>query len=529
MAVQIGLALRNALLFGQADRANARLQSALSNVAAPIVCVQPDGTVRLWSRAAEQLFGHRAQDALGRPLGQLWGGSADGQLARHLADAASSPEGGAFEAAAASKAGQPLALAVSASPVRDKQGRVDEIVLLVQDVTACHRELQLTKTFLRSALDGIQDFISIVDRDYCVVFANEAACRRSGLPRDAVFGHKCHLSYWASPSPCASCMTVQTFADAQPHYALFEAAFRDGKPRWLERWTYPILGREGRAEFVIEYCRDVTEQREQRRQLGRKVHELRQAYRQVASLNSQLLHAEKMASIGQMAAGLAHQVDSPLSTIFGYASMLSHAIADERQRQWLGVISEQADVCRRSVRKLLDFSRKGKFERSRVHLNELVERVLSLMEYVLRVRNVQVQTRLAKSLPAVWGSEDELQQLLFNLIGNANDAMPRGGRLLVATLAQDDGGRVEVAVADTGIGIPPENLPRIFEPFFTTKERGHGTGLGLTVCQDIVRNHQGTISVESPARQEGGAAACGARFTVCLPAAAAAPTAGAPP
>jgi len=517
MARQVALAVRNAWLFGQAQRATKRLESTVANVGTAIVCIRPDGTVVLWSQAAAAAFGYDASEAEGRSLGELWGKSAGGFLAARIAEDPRGEREGVFELAARSKSGDELSLSVSVSPVRDDDGDIDELVLVAQDVTAARRELQLTRTFLRSALDSVDDFISIVDRNYHIVFANKAARQHAGLPEDSLFGSKCHKSYWEREAPCPHCMTVETFSDAKPHHAIFELDADNGQPRWIERWTYPIPDPEGQAEYVIEYLRDVTEHRTQRRQLSRKVHELRQAYQQVASLNNQLLHAEKMASIGQMAASLAHQIDSPLSTIFGYASMLSKALTDERHRKWLDTMTEQADVCRRSMRNLLDFSRKATFERSEVDLNELVDRVLSLMEYMLRVREIEVGLSPDPAASKVWGNEDELQQLLFNLVGNASDAMPEGGRLSFAIAPRDDA-NVDITVADTGCGISQEDLQQIFEPFFTTKDRGQGTGLGLAVCQDIVRRHDGTIVVESPVQADDSRHP-GTKFTVTLPAA----------
>ena len=518
MANQVGLAMRNALSFGQVERAKRRLASTIAHVGVPIICVRADGAVTMWSRAAALTFGHEPSEAEGRPLPELWAQPDVMDAVQQALGEAGGPEGAAFETQATTKSGRRLCLRVNALPEQHQEGQMDEIVLAVQDVTESLRELNLTRTFLCSALDGIQDFISIVDREHRVVFANRAACAQARQALPHVLGATCHRVYWASDAPCVTCLTDKTFDDARSHHAVFEASRPHEAPRWLERWTYPIVDGEGRPEYVIEYCRDVTENREQRRQLGRKVHELRQAYREVASLTSQLMHAERMASIGKMAASLAHQIDSPLSTVFGYASLLSEAVSDERCGEWLAAIKEQAEACRQAVRNLLDFSRKSAFERAEVDVNAIVGRVISLMEYVLRVRNIQVELRLDPALPMAWGNEEELQQLFFNLVGNASDAMPQGGLIEIATATSDDGEDIVARVTDTGLGIAEENMERIFEPFFTTKDRGYGTGLGLAVCEDIARHHGGDISVQSPVERGDGSPACGAEFVVRLPA-----------
>lgn len=517
MGNQIALAIRNGWLFSQMDQANKRLQSTLDNVSTPIIGVTPTGEVSLWSPAAASIFAYGEAQALGRPLGELWNEPEPGALLGHVTRAIEHASPPVFETEAQGQGGRQLRLSVSISPVHSYGGRIEEILLVVQDVTERHRELQLTRAFLRSALDGIQDFISIVDRDQHIVFANAVACRRADKPHDAIVGQKCHDTFWSRREPCGNCLTPQTFADAQPHHAIFDTPDENGEPLWIERWSYPILSPKGHPDYVIEYCRDVTEQRSHQRQLSRKVHELRLAYQQVASLNAQLLHAEKMASIGQMAAGLAHEIDSPLSTIFGYASMLARSIEGERPQKWINTIEEQAEVCRRSVRSLLDFSRMADREQGHVDLNELVHRVIALVDHMLRVHGIEVKLSLSPDLPRLWGSGDELQQLLFNLVRNASDAMPDGGTLEITTAPDREGAMVLVDVADTGVGIPEENLERVFEPFFTTKDKGQGTGLGLAVCQDIVLKHNGTIRAQSPAERHDGAAAQGTKFSVRLP------------
>ncbi len=509
MANQVGLAVHNALVFAQIQRSNRRLQGIVENAGTPIICTDTAGRVLMWSPAAERMFGYDAAEAEGARLAELWG---QPDVQQRLAEAAAASRAMTFQSEASTQSGRRLSLRVKASAPRGDAGAAEEVVLAVEDFTESERELRLTRNFLAAALDGIQDFISIIDRDRHVAFANRAACALAAQERRNVLGRCCHKSYWGRGEPCPTCLADKTFDDGQVHHAVFEADIPDRGPRWVERWTYPIVGDDGKPEFVIEYCRDVTENRQQRRQLGRKVHELRQAYRQMASLNNQLLHAEKMASIGKMAAGLAHQIDSPLSTIFGYAKMLMQSLPEGKHQDWLHTISEQAETCRVALRSLLDFSRKSTFERAHVDVNKVVDSVVSLMEYTLRARRIEVGRELAAGLPRVWANEDELQQLLFNLVGNASDAMPNGGRIDISTIAGDDGRAITIRVADTGSGISADNLGRIFEPFFTTKDRGQGTGLGLAVCQDIVQHHGGSIAVKSPIASNGGS-----EFAICLP------------
>lgn len=229
-------------------------------------------------------------------------------------------------------------------------------------------------------------------------------------------------------------------------------------------------------------------------------------------LEEQLQIAEKMASIGFLAAGVAHEVNTPLTGISSYTQMLLRdADPGDPRTELLRRIESQTFRAARIVNGLLNLSRQSaaaSTERTRVDVNTVVNDVLALLEHQLRSGNIQVRRELAAQEPIVLGVEHKLQQVFLNLILNARDAMPKGGWLSVATRV--DGGQVIATVADTGSGIPNEHLSRIYDPFFTTKAIGRGTGLGLSIAYGIVQEHDGTLSCESTLGE-------GTRFTVALP------------
>ncbi len=213
-------------------------------------------------------------------------------------------------------------------------------------------------------------------------------------------------------------------------------------------------------------------------------------------LEEQMVQTEKLTSLGLLAAGVAHEVNTPLAVISNYIQMLAKQIpADDPRQKTIERIVKQTFRASEIVNNLLNFSRTGAAEFVEVDLNSVLEETLTLVQHPLKTARVNVIKNYKEQLPPVLGSITRLQQVFLNLFMNARDAMPNGGMVEVRTAAQN--GSVEVEVTDTGTGIPPENLHRIFDPFFTTKASGRGTGLGLSVSYGIIKEHAGKVDVRS--------------------------------
>jgi two-component system NtrC family sensor kinase len=228
-----------------------------------------------------------------------------------------------------------------------------------------------------------------------------------------------------------------------------------------------------------------------------------------ASLEEQLRVSEKMAAIGLLAAGVAHEVNTPLTGISSFTQMLlDKADPTDPKTQLLEKIEQQTFRAAKIVNSLLNLARPSEGEAAPLDVNAVISDVLSLLEHQFRGSRIQVRRDLAPSAP-IRGFEYQLQQVFLNLFLNARDAMPKGGWLSVSTSASGD--TVTVEVADTGSGIPSEHISRIYDPFFTTKADGRGTGLGLSVTYGIVQEHAGTLTCESVVGQ-------GTRFVLTLPA-----------
>jgi len=226
------------------------------------------------------------------------------------------------------------------------------------------------------------------------------------------------------------------------------------------------------------------------------------------SLQQQLLTSEKLASIGLLSAGVAHEINTPLTGISSYVQILQKKLTDTHYAQILGKIEAQTDRVGRIIKNLLNFARNPSDSSfHRVDLKVSLEEIISLIDYKLKNMNIELELDLA-SLPPVQAQGERLQQVFINLILNALDAMPEGGKLRIELLRA--GREAAVSVADTGAGIKPEHLPRVFDPFFTTKGVGKGTGLGLSISYAIIKEHEGRIQVRSDSGK-------GSTFTVFVP------------
>ena len=225
--------------------------------------------------------------------------------------------------------------------------------------------------------------------------------------------------------------------------------------------------------------------------------------------NRQLGRSEKLASVGRLAAGVAHEINNPLTGVLSFACMMQDkANMDEQDRQDLELIIHETTRAAGIVRGLLDFARERPVVKTPLDLNEIVRRTIRLLGNQKALQGIVIAENLADTLPSVDGDDHQIEQVMLNLAINACEAMPDGGTLLITSEAAD--GKVLVKFTDTGCGIKPEFLDKIFEPFFSTKPVGKGTGLGLSVSYGIVEEHGGTLEVES---EEGK----GSTFTVVLP------------
>ncbi len=368
---------------------------------------------------------------------------------------------------------------------------------LYQQLHQTAQEIDRLREFSDSIIESLDVGLVVVDRRDIVIRWNRSMERLAGRPRHDALGRR-----------------LDQLFDGGFIEALDAGRHTGQVATTLARVPLPV-GRDGAIERLLVNATTVPLQSPSAAGVAGGTILILDDVTERVQLEEQLQISDKMASIGLLAAGVAHEVNTPLTGISSFTQMLLEGAepSDPRTRL-LEKIEQQTFRAARIVNGLLNLSRPSSGgDRAHVDLNAVVNDVLALLEHQFKVGKIQVRRELAPQGPVVFAVEYKLQQVLLNLLLNAHDAMPKGGWLSVTT--RTDGDQAVVEVADTGSGIPAEHLGRIYDPFFTTKAMGRGTGLGLSITYGIVREHDGTIDCDS---QVG----VGTRFTLSFPLAAAA-------
>jgi PAS domain S-box-containing protein len=393
------------------------------------------------------------------------------------------------------KDGQPLICLNTATAVRDSGGRVVRYQGAVVDISerrSIEKKLYQQQEFARRLVDSFPDLILVVDSQKRYTFVSPNIKEILGYePQEAM-----ELVFGEHTVPEERPALLGLFNDLLEGRKLFGSIevgvrHKQGGLRRLRCHFSPFNDEQGKIEGVVVSGRDVTEMKR---------------------LEEQLIQAEKLAAMGQMLAGVAHELNNPLTAILGVSELLRdrQGVDDATKRQ-LEMTHRQARRAARIVQNLLEFSRPALPQKKALDLNTVLDRTLQLHEHSLRRNAVEVDFHPMPSIPPVVGDANQLIQVFLNLITNGEQAIRavrQSGRIQIRVGRVFD--RVSVTVQDDGVGIKPEAVSKLFDPFFTTKRPGGGTGLGLSICMSIVREHGGDIEAES---LPGG----GAAFTVTLP------------
>lgn len=370
----------------------------------------------------------------------------------------------------------------------------DHLARSLRTVEAQRRELQ-------AILDATDDEIVVLDRDRRVVNANRAYRDRPDRARAELVGRLCN-DVSPAPGPClenepGGCPVRRVLETGQHHRGVAVQVDSEGKERVIEIHGSPLRDSDGAITHAVEVRRDISERRQ---------------------MEATLAHSERLVSLGLLASGLSHEINNPLGAIAASVDGLRRkltlepglASATEKElERVLARIAGEVERGRQITHRLLKVARSSSGARTLVDVNRVIEDVLLILAHQIRQAGVEARLELGSGLPPLWTDEPRLGQVLMNLVLNALQAMDgRGGELRMTTVAEERG--VQIEVADTGSGIPPEQLKRIYEPFFTTKPPGQGTGLGLFITHQIVSAMGGTIEARSEAGR-------GTTMTVRLP------------
>jgi PAS domain S-box-containing protein len=349
----------------------------------------------------------------------------------------------------------------------------ERLIVKLQDVLdmVSYSQKQWQDTF-----DSITDLISIHDREYNIIKANRAFAAYFGLQPGKVINRKCYDFFHSADCPLPGCPHEAALSENR---SITEEISEEKTGNIFRISSFPYRSPDGEIIGSVHIARDITEEKNR---------EMR------------LIMAERLASLGQMAAGIAHEINNPLASIAGCTEGLLARIRKERYdrvlfENYLGIIMEEISRCKNITSGMLSVIRQSAYEKRNIDVNAALEKALEIIGFQGRLREVSLIRDYSDSLPPVIGSEGELRQIFMTVITNALDAMHEKGTLTLKTAGT--GRNVTIKISDTGEGISPGDINRVFDPFFTTKSNKGGTGLGLSIARKIILNHHGDISVFS--------------------------------
>ena len=391
---------------------------------------------------------------------------------------------------------------------------VRELALSVPQYAPVEEMGRSSQALFQSILDAAGDAIISVDERQRIILFNKQAETTFGYRSREILGKPLDL------------LLPARFREIHPAHVSRFATEEVAARRMEERG--PLVGvRKNGEEFPVEVAiskfemedkptftaivHDITERVEAEEERALRTRQLEETLEQLQTTQEQLIQSEKLAAIGTLVSGVAHEINNPLGNILGRVQLLQREAADDGSKRDLQSIRDECARAIRIVRNLLAFTRKHEPEMTLVSLNDLLNEVLELRAYELRVNDIELRSDFQADLPKISADPHQLQQVFLNLVINAEQAMTAAhGRGVLSVTTQRVGEALHVVVVDDGPGIPDGLVSKIFDPFFTTKEVGAGTGLGLSVCYGIVKEHGGELLVES---EEGK----GTTFTVELP------------
>jgi two-component system, NtrC family, sensor kinase len=366
-------------------------------------------------------------------------------------------------------------------------------------------ELAKTFNFQKILIDSSIDGILACDQDGKVIIFNKSMEAMLGYRRQEAIGNLTIEKFFWGNEYEKFCVKLHSEEfGGRDRLFLFESTLQTASAVKIPvQLSASVLVEEDKAIGVVGFFRDL-----------RDIRKLTQQFADQA----RLLQQDKMISLGRLAASVVHEINNPLSGLLNYARLMMKILGTttpspenlQKFGAYLNLMESELSRCSKIVSNLLAFSRVSKLEFTEVSANELLSRSLLLSQHRLSLQNIQAETRLDPEVPAVQGDFNQLQQCIINLIFNAIDAMPDGGRLILESGHDRKQQLVFIRVKDTGCGIAKEDLMYIFDPFFTTKKEGKGLGLGLSTVYGIIDHHKGAITVESEPSQ-------GSTFTIKLP------------
>lgn len=388
-------------------------------------------------------------------------------------------------------------------------GRTRERRLAIYDPNS-ETQLAASEARIHALLEAAVDGIISIDERGIIQTINPAAERLFGYSQEELLGRNVSV---LMPAPYRDQHDAYITSYLVTGIKKIIGIGREVVARKRDGTIFPIdlsvaEARLGAQRIFVGIIRDITDRkraeaelRDSKCTLEKAVADLEAKNEEVRSMTQQLWQAAKLASVGELAASIAHELNNPLGTIsLRIESVLNRTPADDSRRRALEIIAQETKRMGDLVANLLQFARRGADQVSTVDVHQELIKAVELVQHHLRKRAISVAQDFSSDIPTIYADRQKLRQVFLNLLTNAGDAMPQGGALTLRTepaRLQDGKSGVQIEFADTGVGIRPEILSRVLEPFFTTKEEGKGTGLGLPICRRVIQEHRGTLDISS--------------------------------
>jgi PAS domain S-box-containing protein len=451
-----------------------------------IILRNPEFLIADVNREVERLTGYKKGELLHRGFIELFGSVEEEKPLDFIKEVLKNGEARTDSLSLLRKDETPLEVDLSAKRIDLGEESLHQVIF--RDLTEqrkLEKNIREAKMNLEAIFDGIRDQLSLQDPHYQILRANRSVIETCNTTYRDLIGRKCYEAYYQRSAPCERCPVAVTIQTKQPASSILKISKGNTN---LQIFSYPILDEKEDLVSVIEYVRDITEEQQ---------------------LQEQLIQSEKLAGIGALASGVAHEINNPLTVIIGMTEVALEEEDPSETKTYLKDIFRCSQRIKEIVRGLSSYSRIARLEEQGfVSINEVLEESLKMVGLAMKAHQVEVIKKF-RSTDRIEANIGEIQQVFTNLITNAFQAMDgKGGNLILATRSLKDS--IEVKVSDTGMGIPGKYLKKIFDPFFTTKELGQGTGLGLNIVHRIVAKYEGTMDVES---KEGK----GTTFTIKFP------------
>ncbi len=375
-----------------------------------------------------------------------------------------------------------------------------DVATLYDRMTKRETEINLATSFASALLEASPDGVLVIDREFRIINCNDSSLITGETGRESILGRFCFEVMHRGKEPCSGteriCPAQETLRTGQPSRAVHEVVMADGGAQVCQVTTYPIFNHMGEITQFVVTIRDMT------KDLSERIEKRAQA---IKDNLTRFIQDDRLASLGRLVASVCHEINNPITSIVTFNKLILSYAKDKDfglnrmmdVERYLGLSVREAMRCGDIVKNLLTFARQKNVEAKKIDLNDMVDTIMLLTGHQLEIAGVVCEVDLPAETYTAFGDSAQIQQCLMNLVFNAIDAMPNGGKMTITGGIDKKDDMVWMAISDTGHGIDADELPRIFEPFYSTKIEGKGVGLGLSMVYGIIREHNGTVEVDS--------------------------------